>query len=45
VGRDDPAVRQQVGGVLEHDDAIAQQAPALLRVGGHDAGGLAVRRV
>src|ERR1035441_2642796 len=42
---DDPAVGQQVAGVLEHDDALAYQAPALLRAGGHDVGGLAVRRV
>ena len=44
VGCDDPAVGQQLAGVLEHDDAVAQQAPALLRVGGHDVSGLAVRR-
>src|SRR5450755_3116329 len=45
VGCDDPAVRQQLAGVLEHDNAVAQQAPALLRVRGHNVGGLAVRCV
>ena len=42
VGRNDPAVRQQVAGVLEHNDAIAQQAPPLVWVGGYNMGGLAV---
>jgi hypothetical protein len=45
VGCDGPAIRQKVASVLEHDDTITEQAPALLRVGGHDGGGLAVRRV
>jgi hypothetical protein len=41
----DPPVGQQVAGVFEHHDVVAEQTPALLRVGGHDASGLAVRRV
>jgi len=41
---DDPPVGQQVTGVLEYHDAVAEQAPALLRVSGHDASGFAVRR-
>jgi hypothetical protein len=45
MGRDDSAIWQQVTGVLEHYDAVTEQAPALLRVSGHNASGLAVRRV
>jgi hypothetical protein len=44
VRRDYLAVRQQVAGVLEEDEAVAQQTPALLRVGGYDMGGLPVWR-
>src|SRR6202011_4772789 len=39
------AVGQQLTGVGERDDAVAQQAPALLRMTGHDVGGFAIRRV
>jgi len=42
VRRHDAAVRQQFSGVLEDDDAVAQQAPALLGVAGDDAGGVVV---
>ena len=44
-GEDHAAVRQQLAGVLEQDDAVAQQAPALLRVAGDRVSGLAVGRV
>jgi glycine dehydrogenase len=37
VRRDDLPVRQQLPGVLEEEDAVAQQAPPLLRVVRHDA--------
>src|SRR5690242_9161151 len=39
---DDPAVRQELTGVLEEQDAVAQQAPALLRVVRQKAGGFPV---
>ena len=39
---DDAAVGQQLAGVLEEHDAVAQQAPALLRVAGDGVGGLPV---
>ena len=42
VRSDDLAVRQQLTGVLEEQDAVAQQAPALLRVVRHRMGGLPV---
>jgi hypothetical protein len=45
VGRDYPAIGQQIASVLEHDDAVAEQAPSLLWAGGHDPGSLAIRRV
>jgi hypothetical protein len=44
VGCDDPAVGQQLAGVLEYHDAVAQQAPALLRVSRHDVSGTACCR-
>jgi hypothetical protein len=31
VRHDDPAIGQQIAGVLEHDSAVARQAPAMLR--------------
>ncbi|GLW00981.1 hypothetical protein Slala05_46120 [Streptomyces lavendulae subsp. lavendulae] len=42
VRSDDLAVRQQLTGVLEEKDPVAQQAPALFRVVGHRARGLPV---
>jgi hypothetical protein len=42
VGEDHSAVRQQLAGVVEQDDTVAQQAPALLRVAGDRVSGLAV---
>jgi glycine dehydrogenase len=39
---DDLAVRQELTGVLEEDDAVAQQAPTLLRVVRHETGGFPV---
>jgi hypothetical protein len=36
---DHPPVGQQLAGVLEQHHAVAEQAPALVRVGGDDAGG------
>src|SRR5579859_6785928 len=41
--RDGRAVRQQLAGVIEDHYAIAEQAPALLRVADHGVGRLAVR--
>jgi hypothetical protein len=43
--RDRLAIGEQSAPVLEQDDAIAQQAPALLEVIGRDSRGRAVRRV
>jgi hypothetical protein len=40
--RDRPAVRQDLAAVVEEHDAVAQPAPPLLGVAGHDAGGIAV---
>jgi hypothetical protein len=40
----DGSVWKQRPGVLEQDDAIAQQAPALLGVTGNHPSGLAIRR-
>ncbi|GAA4666980.1 hypothetical protein GCM10023347_19670 [Streptomyces chumphonensis] len=42
MGRDDLAVRQQLAGVVEQQDAVAQEAPALFGVVGHRVGGLTV---
>jgi glycine dehydrogenase len=39
---DDLAVRQELTGVLEEQNAVAQQAPSLLRVMRREAGGLPV---
>jgi hypothetical protein len=41
---DDEAVRKQVAAVVEGDDAVAQQAPALLGVSAYDAGCVPVVR-
>jgi hypothetical protein len=43
--RDAPAVRKELAGVLEEDDAVAQKAPALLRMRGEDVRGIAVERI
>src|SRR5690606_12908899 len=45
VRRDGGAAGQELTGVLEQDDAVAQQAPPLLGVAGQGAGGFAVRCV
>jgi hypothetical protein len=42
---DDTTVGQQLAGVLENDNAIAEQAPALLGVAGDRVGGITVRCV
>jgi hypothetical protein len=42
---DRSAVRQQFAGVLEDDDAVAEEAPALLGVARNRAGGFVVSRV
>jgi glycine dehydrogenase len=39
---DDLAVGQELTGVLEEYDAVAQQAPSLFRVVRHETGGLPV---
>ncbi|EGJ78756.1 hypothetical protein STTU_5967 [Streptomyces sp. Tu6071] len=39
---DDAAVREDFAGVLEEQDPVAQQTPALLRVVGHRQGGVPV---
>jgi hypothetical protein len=39
------AVRHEFAGVLEYDHAVAEQAPALLRVARDDTGSLVVDRV
>jgi hypothetical protein len=39
---DGATVRQEFARVLEHDHAVAEQAPALFRVRGDDAGGISV---
>src|SRR5215831_17541552 len=43
--RDRPAAGEDLAHVVEHDHAVAQQAPALLRVRGDGAGGVAVPAV
>ena len=43
VGGDHGAVRQQAAGVLKDDEAVAQQAPPLLRVTGNHPSRLAAR--
>jgi hypothetical protein len=39
------AVGQQLAGVLENDDAVAEKAPTLLWVAGDNSGGLVVNGV
>jgi hypothetical protein len=39
-----PAVREQCTGIIEHDDAVTEQAPPLLRMTYQDVGGHAIRR-
>lgn len=41
----DPAARQDLAHVVEHDHAVTQQAPPLLRMDGDSVGGVAVRAV
>ena len=41
----DPAARQDLAHVVEHDHAVAQQAPPLLRVDSDSVGGVTVRTV
>ena len=43
--RDALAVRKQLTGVLEEDDAIAKEAPTLLRVCRDDMSSIAIERV
>jgi len=43
--REPPDCREQFATVVEQDDAVTQQAPALLRVRGDGAGRLAARLV
>jgi len=38
-------VRQDLAGVVEQDDTVAQQAPALLGMAGNDLGGVTVDAV
>jgi hypothetical protein len=45
VRRNRAAVRQQLAGVVEEDDAVAQKAPPLLRVEGDGVSRLTVRTV
>lgn len=45
VGVDHAPVGQELTGVVEEDDAVAQQAPSLLRVAGDGVRRLAVERV
>jgi hypothetical protein len=42
MGSDHAPVREQLTGVFEQDDAVTQQAPALLGVAGHDMRGLPI---
>jgi hypothetical protein len=39
---DGPTVGEELAGVVEQDDAVAQQAPSLLGMGGDGVRGLAV---
>jgi hypothetical protein len=41
---DDLAAGKQLTSVVEEDDAVAQQTPALFGMGGHDARGFPVVR-
>jgi hypothetical protein len=42
--RDGPAAGQQLPAIVEQHDTVTEQAPALLVMGSHDAGGAVVRR-
>ena len=44
-GGDDAAVGQQIAGVVEAHDAVAQKVPTLLRVAGDDSRRIPIRRV
>jgi hypothetical protein len=39
---DGTAIRKQLSGVVEENHTIAEQAPALFRMRGHDMGGLMI---
>lgn len=39
-----PSIREQCTGIIEHDDAVTEQAPPLLRTTDHDVCGHAIRR-
>jgi hypothetical protein len=41
---DGPAVREERPGIVKHHDAVAQQAPSLLRMASHRPRGDAIRR-
>jgi hypothetical protein len=43
--RSDPAAGQDLAHVVEHDHAVAKEAPPLLGVKGYGAGGVPVRAV
>jgi hypothetical protein len=45
VGGDAAPVGEQFPGVVEDDDTVAEQPPALFGVGGHELGGLMIRSV
>ena len=38
----DPAVRQQLPGIIEQHDTVAKQASSSLGMGSHDAGGVVI---
>jgi hypothetical protein len=42
VGGDDASVGQELAGVLKDHDTVAEEAPSLLRVVGHETGRLAI---
>jgi hypothetical protein len=42
---DHATVREELAGVIEHDDAVAEQVPALFRVTGDGKRGVAVGSV
>lgn len=42
---DDPAVRQQLSGVLEEEDTVAEQGPALCRLVSCGTSGFTIRSI
>jgi len=44
-GADAAAVGQDLAAVFEEDDPVAEEAPTLLGMAGHDMGGVAVRGI